>query len=135
MFSDAQRVFNDWSKLDAEDRTTDRILQMLDYGFFELLDAVTVARSRKHIRPSTTPQRLVPVLPGGDPVSIHERLTDLPNAPGFNDIAEQRLKRWLAVYTPLPYGPKSACQVRRPLQRHGRVNAQVQPGRRPASRA
>ncbi|MGH2960557.1 MAG: SNF2-related protein, partial [Solirubrobacterales bacterium] len=47
VFSDAQRVFNEWSKLAPESRTTDRILQMLDFDFFELLDSVTIARSRK----------------------------------------------------------------------------------------
>lgn len=49
VFRDAQSVFNEWSKLPADERTTDRILQMLDFDFFELLDAVTIARSRKHI--------------------------------------------------------------------------------------
>lgn len=103
VFSDAQRVFNEWSKLDVEDRTTDRILQMLDFDFFELLDAVTIARSRKHIQAfyDTTeigafPNRL-------PPRSIREPLTDLPDVPGFNDIFEQLQALTLAVYTPLAY--------------------------------
>ena len=45
VFSDAQRVFNEWSKLPAEERTADRILKMLDFDFFELLDSVTIARA------------------------------------------------------------------------------------------
>lgn len=48
VFSDAQKVFNEWSKLDAEHRTTDRILQMLDFDFFELLDSVDRALSQAH---------------------------------------------------------------------------------------
>jgi superfamily II DNA or RNA helicase len=103
VFSDAQHVFNDWSKLPPEARTTDQILQMLDFDFFELLDAVTIARSRKHILASydTTeigafPERL-------PPESIRAPLADLPNVPTFNEIFEQLQVLTLAVYTPLGY--------------------------------
>ncbi|MFI0354266.1 helicase-related protein [Actinomadura sp. 9N407] len=103
VFSDAQRVFNEWSKLDTEQRTTDRILQMLNFDFFELLDSVTIARSRKHIQAfyDTTeigafPERRIPL-------SIRQPLTDLPDAPDFNDIFEQLQALTLAVYTPLEY--------------------------------
>lgn len=103
VFSDAQRVFNDWSKLPPEARTTDRILTMLDFDFFELLDSVTIARSRKHIQAfyNTTeigafPERL-------PPVSIRAPLTDLPGVATFNEIFEQIQALTLAVYTPLAY--------------------------------
>lgn len=103
VFKDAQTVFNEWSKLDPQDRTSDRILQMLDFDFFELLDAVTIARSRKHIQAfyDTTaigafPDRL-------PPKSIREPLTDLPDVPNFNNIFEQLQALTLAVYTPLAY--------------------------------
>jgi superfamily II DNA or RNA helicase len=103
VFSDAQRVFNDWSKLDSQDRTTDRILKMLDFDFFELLDSVTIARSRKHIQAfydtaeiGAFPERL-------PPLSIRAPLTDLTDVPGFNDIFEQLQALTLAVYTPMAY--------------------------------
>ena len=38
-----------WSKLPPEERTAPAILKALDFDFFELLDSVTIARSRKHI--------------------------------------------------------------------------------------
>ena len=76
---------------------------MLDFDFFELLDAVTIARSRKHIQAfyDTTavgafPDRL-------PPKSIREPLTDLPDVPSFNNIFEQLQALTLAVYTPLAY--------------------------------
>ena len=50
IFKNAQRAFNTWSKWDACDRTTDNLLKMLDFDFFEVLDSVTIARSRKHIQ-------------------------------------------------------------------------------------
>ncbi len=103
VFRDAQTVFNEWSKLPAEERTADRILQMLDFDFFELLDAVTIARSRKHIQSfydtseiGAFPKRL-------PPESIREALTDLPDVPSFNEIFEQLQALELAVYTPLRY--------------------------------
>ena len=49
IFRRAQAAFNTWSKLDDKERTTERLLGMLDFDFFELLDSVTIARSRKHI--------------------------------------------------------------------------------------
>jgi SNF2 family DNA or RNA helicase len=103
VFSDAQRVFNEWSKLPPESRTTERIMQLLDFDFFELLDSVTIARSRRHIQAfydtsviGPFPERLLPK-------SIRERLTDLPDVPRFNVIFEQLQLLTLAVYTPLAY--------------------------------
>jgi SNF2 family DNA or RNA helicase len=103
VFSDAQRVINEWSKLPPEARTADQILKMLDFDFFELLDSVTIARSRKHIQAfyDTTeigafPERL-------PPVSIRAPLTDLPGVASFNEIFEQIQALTLAVYTPLAY--------------------------------
>lgn len=48
-FRRAQKAFNVWSRLPAEERTTDALLKMLDFDFFEVLDSVTIARSRRHI--------------------------------------------------------------------------------------
>jgi len=103
VFSDAQRVFNEWSKLDTEHRTADRILQMLDFDFFELLDSVTIARSRKHIQAFYDTTEIGAFPERRPPLSIREPLTDLPEVPGFNDIFEQLQALTLAVYTPLAY--------------------------------
>jgi hypothetical protein len=96
-------VFNEWSKLDPEQRTTDRILQMLDFDFFELLDSVTIARSRKHIQAFYDTTEIGAFPERRPPLSIREPLTDLPDVPGFNDIFEQLQALTLAVYTPLAY--------------------------------
>ena len=103
VFSGAQRVFNEWSKLEPEHRTTDRILHMLDFDFFELLDAVTIARSRKHIQACYDTTEIGAFPERRPPLSIREPLTDLPGVPGFNDIFEQLQALTLAVYTPLAY--------------------------------
>jgi len=103
VFRDAQVAFKSWSDLPVEARTADAILRMLDFDFFELLDSVTIARSRRHIQSfydtgdiGAFPSRL-------PPESIREPLTDLPQALTFNEIFEQLQVLNLAVYTPLSY--------------------------------
>ena len=49
IFRKAQTAFNTWSELPPAERTAQSILRALDLDFFELLDSVTIARSRKHI--------------------------------------------------------------------------------------
>lgn len=100
IFSQAQKAFNDWNRLDAGERTTDALLGNLDFDFFELLDSVTIARSRKHIQKyyNTTeigkfPERL-------KPISKRPKLTDLSDAINYNEIYEELNKLNLCIYTP-----------------------------------
>jgi hypothetical protein len=110
VFRQAQRVFNEWSALPPERRTTEEILSRLDFDFFELLDAVTIARSRKHIQAfyDTTDIGAFPTrLP---PISIRPPLTDLPEAPSFAELFERLSSLNLSVYAPLAYVFPSARQ-------------------------
>ncbi len=100
IFRQAQTAFNRWSKLPAEERTSKTLLEMLSFDFFEVLDSVTIARSRKHIEQyyDTTdigkfPERL-------KPISRAPKLTDLPTAVSFNDIFVSVTELNLAIYTP-----------------------------------
>ncbi|MBW1795255.1 MAG: DEAD/DEAH box helicase family protein [Deltaproteobacteria bacterium] len=45
----AQTRFNQWLRLDAAERTTEDLLEALNFDYFKLLDLLTIARSRKHI--------------------------------------------------------------------------------------
>lgn len=45
----AQREFNRWLEMDEADRTPTRLVEMLGFDYFTLLDHLTIARSRKHI--------------------------------------------------------------------------------------
>lgn len=80
IFRRAQTVFNQWTDLPPEERTASAILNALDFDFFELLDSVTIARSRKHIETfydtkdiGDFPERL-------KPISIHCQLTQIGRA-------------------------------------------------------
>lgn len=103
IFRLAQKAFNAWSKLDPEDRTTDALLRTLDFDFFEVLDSVTIARSRKHIEKyynteeiGKFPQRL-------KPISRRPSMTDLSSAINYNRIYEQLMQLTLVIYTPSNY--------------------------------
>ena len=100
IFRQAQKAYNTWSKLPAEQRSTDRLLGMLSFDFFEVLDSVTIARSRKHIEAyydtsavGKFPTRLAPI-------SRRPPLTDLSGAINYNEIFGQLQKLNLAIYTP-----------------------------------
>lgn len=103
IFKQAQRAFNTWSKLEPEARTTETLLRTLDFDFFELLDSVTIARSRKHIEKyyDTTeigkfPERKKPIL-------RRPQLTALNSAINYNQIYEQLMLLSLCIYTPSNY--------------------------------
>ncbi len=100
IFRQAQGSYNIWANLPPEERTTERLLRMLDFDFFRLLDAVTIARSRKHIQQyydtadiGTFPERL-------KPISRNPHLTDLDTAINYNEIFEQLQMLHLAIYAP-----------------------------------
>lgn len=100
IFAQAQGAYNIWANLPADQRTTEELLNRLDFDFFRLLDAVTIARSRKHIQQyyDTTdigkfPTRLVPQ-------NRRPHLTDLDHAINYNEIFEQLQLLNLAIYAP-----------------------------------
>lgn len=100
IFRDAQTVYSKWAKLSPEKRTTEKLVDSLSYDFFQLLDAVTIARSRSHIIKyyntndvGKFPERL-------SPVSRRPKLTDLNDAITFADIAEMLNRLNLSIYTP-----------------------------------
>lgn len=100
IFRQAQQAFNEWSKLPADERTTECLLNMLDFDFFELLDSVTIARSRKHIEKyydtssiGKFPTRL-PV------ISLRPPLTENTEMINYNQIYEHISALNLKIYMP-----------------------------------
>lgn len=100
IFRQAQIAFNKWSKFETKERTTENLLSMLSFDFFEVLDSVTIARSRKHIQKyydtkdiGTFPERL-------HPISIQTPLTKNDSEATFNLIFEELNKLKLSIYVP-----------------------------------
>lgn len=103
IFKQAQRAFNTWSKLEPEARTTDALLRTLDFDFFELLDSVTIARSRKHIEKYYDTAEIGKFPERKKPISRRPQLTDLNLAINYNEIYEQLMLLTLCIYTPSNY--------------------------------
>lgn len=103
IFRQAQTVYNAWCKLPEEQRTTATLLSQLDFDFFEVLDSVTIARSRKHIQAyynvsdiGTFPER-------NKPISLRPKLTNKTNAINYKEVYELLSNLQLTIYTPTIY--------------------------------
>ena len=100
IFRQAQTAYNRWTKQEPEQRTIASLMEKLSFDFFEVLDSVTIARSRKHIERyydtadiGKFPTRL-------KPLSRRPCLTDLDAAINYEDIYVQLQELNLAIYTP-----------------------------------
>ena len=99
----AQLQFNRWLVSDAKDRTPPRLIEMLGFDYFKLLDMLTIARSRKHVEKyygtaetGKFPERLKPI----------NHKPDVDRAGEFRSIREinNEIRRLtLAAYAPLRY--------------------------------
>ena len=103
IFRQAQKAFNVWSKLEPESRTTEALLRTLDFDFFEVLDSVTIARSRKHIIKYYNTEKIGKFPERLKPISLCPNLTDMDSAINYNDIYEQLSSLSLRIYTPSDY--------------------------------
>lgn len=99
----AQLAFNKWLRLEDKERKSDTLLQMLNFDYFKLLDAVTIARSRKHIEKyynmaeiGKFPERL-------KPINIYADI-DLSNEfPAIKEVNTLINRLNLSAYSPLKY--------------------------------
>ena len=103
IFRQAQKAYNVWMKLPDEDRTTNELLSRLDFDFFEVLDSVTIARSRKHIQNFYDVSDIGNFPTRNKPVSLRPKLTNLSNAINYSEIYDLLSKLWLTIYTPILY--------------------------------
>ena len=103
IFKQAQSAYSKWSELEESERTTQRLLGMLSFDFFKILDSVTIARSRKHIEKfydtskiGTFPERL-------KPIARRPGITDIDSAVTFRAIFDLLQQLKLVVYSPSAY--------------------------------
>ncbi|WP_308283246.1 helicase-related protein [Bifidobacterium pluvialisilvae] len=100
VFRNAQKAYAAWAKLDVEERTTENLMDRLDFDFFKVLDQVTVARSRRHIQRhydmnaiGSFPKRL-------KPISARPKLSTREHAVSYDDIYDKLDELSLALYMP-----------------------------------
>jgi superfamily II DNA or RNA helicase len=99
----AQTRFNQWLKADEEERTTDALLNALDFNYFRVLDLLTIARSRRHIERyydtreiGRFPERMIPRNPRPD-IDLQGQF------PALTEINRDIRRLNLAAYAPLKY--------------------------------
>lgn len=100
IFRNAQKEFTKWSKGCPQERTTENLLNHLDYDFFEVLDSVTIARSRKHIQQYYNTEEIGSFPTRLPPISKSPHLTDLREAITYDQIFSELMKLTLCIYTP-----------------------------------
>ncbi|WP_416141094.1 helicase-related protein [Lysinibacillus capsici] len=99
----AQAAFNRWTALPAPKRTTEEFLNMVEQDYFQLLDLLTIARSRKHIEKyynvkdiGSFPTRLKPISIK-TVVDIEQRFVDM------NEVNERLESLSFSIYQPMKY--------------------------------
>jgi SNF2 family DNA or RNA helicase len=100
VFKDAQNIFNKWSKLSKNKRTTKTLLDSLDFDFFELLDSVTIARSRKHILKHYDTTEVGKFPKKNNPINKNSQLTEIREFPSFKNIFDILTSLNLGIYSP-----------------------------------
>ena len=99
----AQAQFNRWLKLPEDERKPARLIDMLGFDYFKLLDLLTIARSRKHVEKyyGTTetgkfPRRLVPI-------NVKADVDRAGEFRSIRDINNEIRRLNLSAYAPLKY--------------------------------
>jgi len=99
----AQKQFNRWLDLDEDNRTPARLIEMLGFDYFTLLDLLTIARSRKHIEKyygtaetGRFPDRL-------KPINIKADVDRAGEFQSIRDINLEIRRLNLSAYAPLRY--------------------------------
>ena len=99
----AQKRFNAWLNLDEKERTTEELLETLNFDYFKLLDLLTIARSRKHLAKyydmteiGKFPERL-------RPVNIKTDIDTEGRFPALEKINRKIRLLNLSAYAPLKY--------------------------------
>lgn len=99
----AQKQFNRWLDLEEVERTPAKLVEMLGFDYFSLLDLLTIARSRKHIEKyygteetGSFPDRL-------RPINIKRDVDLAGQFQSIRDINFEIRRLNLASYAPLRY--------------------------------
>ena len=99
----AQAQFNRWLALDEAEKTPTRLVEMLGFDYFTLLDHLTIARSRRHVEKyygTSETGRFPDRLP---PINIKADVDLAGEFRSIRDINQEIRRLTLASYAPLRY--------------------------------
>lgn len=103
VIGDARRKFKDWIKAGGKDR--DALIGRLPPALFNLLDGVTIARSRKHVEKHyASAMEAIGHFPTRDrPVSIFSQIDVEGQFPAFAHVHDEISALQLALYNPISF--------------------------------
>ena len=99
----AQTRFNQWLRLDADERTTEGLLETLNFDYFKLLDLLTIARSRKHIEKYYDLDEVGEFPERAKPINIKSDIDTKDLFPELREINRDIRRLNLSSYAPLKY--------------------------------
>ena len=99
----AQTIFNQWLRLDADERTTQGLLDALNFDYFQLLDLLTIARSRKHIAKYYDLTEVGQFPRRAAPINVKADIDTAGLFPPLSDVNRDIRRLSLSAYAPLRY--------------------------------
>ncbi len=101
----AQRTFTEWAKQRGVHRQTSTLLEQLSSAFFKLLDALTIARSRKHIEKyyRNSLKELGGFPDRGTPISVSPDIDLKKQFMSYDELNEEISKYQLSLFNPSKY--------------------------------
>lgn len=99
----AQTVFNRWLKLSEQERTSENLLEMLNFDYFRLLDTLTIARSRKHIEKYYNMNEIGKFPDRLKPINIKAEIDEEETFPKISEVNRIINRLNLSAYSPLKY--------------------------------
>lgn len=99
----AQKRFNAWLREDDESRTSESLLEALNFDYFSLLDRLTIARSRKHIEKYYDMAEIGAFPRRASPRNLYPPIDTEQRFPELREINRDIRRLNLAAYAPLKY--------------------------------
>ena len=117
----AQTQFNRWMDLDDSGRTSTRLVDMLGFDYFTLLDELTIARSRRHVEryygteeTGKFPERLKPITlrPDVDLADMFSSIREINNEIRRLNLASYAPLRYVLPHKQAEYDARYSTQIR-----------------------
>ncbi len=99
----AQKQFNRWLGLDDDERSPSRLVEMLGFDYFTLLDRLTIARSRRHLQKYYGTLEAVRFPERLKPINLKPDVDLTGEFPSIRDINLEIRRLNLAAFAPLRY--------------------------------
>ncbi len=99
----AQRNFTRWADKENPDRNMKNLLERLDSSFFKLLDELTIARSRNHVKKFYDSSKMGSFPKREKPISIYPTIDTENCFPSYDSLNQQIGGYKLSVFNPSAY--------------------------------